>query len=100
MTVTYREAFDLVIATKNPTAVDEYSSFRQQTRSSPLGFDSVKKNFPPRKDSNSFGTLNYNSHIYKKIDHSINQVFKSMTIQELNTLHQICEQQRTQLLTI
>ena len=35
-----------------------------------------------------------------KIADSINQVFIFMTLQELNTLHRICERERTQLLTI
>ena len=35
-----------------------------------------------------------------KIDFTMNHVFKSMTVQELNTLHTVCELERTQLLTI
>ena len=30
----------------------------------------------------------------------MNHVFKSMTVQELNTFHTVCELERTQLLTI
>ena len=36
----------------------------------------------------------------QKIDYIINHVFRSMTVQELNTLHTICELERNQLLTI
>ena len=36
----------------------------------------------------------------QKNDFTINHVFKSMTVQELNTLHTVCELKRTQLLTI
>ena len=50
--------------------------------------------------SNNFATLDYDAHINTKIDFTINHVFKSMTVQELNTLHTICELERTQLLTI
>ena len=50
---------------------------------------SVKNNyyFPPRNDSNSFGTVHYDAHIYTKIDNSIDHVFKSMTTKELKTYH-------------
>ena len=50
--------------------------------------------------SNNFATLDYDAHISTKIDFTINQVFKSLTVQELNTLHTVCELERTQLLTI
>ena len=50
--------------------------------------------------SNNFATLDYDAHINTKNDFTINHVFKSMTVQELNTLHTICELERTQLLTI
>ena len=56
--------------------------------------------FPALKSSNNFATLDYDAHINTKIDFTINHVFKSMTIQELNTLHTVCELERTQLLTI
>ena len=50
--------------------------------------------------SNNLAILDYDAHINTKIDFTINHVFKSMTVQELNTLHTICELERTQLLTI
>ena len=50
--------------------------------------------------SNNFATLDYDAHINTKIDFTINYVFKSLTVQELNTLHTVCELERTQLLTI
>ena len=39
-------------------------------------------------------------HINTKTDYTINHVFRSMTVQESNTLHTICELERNQLLTI
>ena len=36
----------------------------------------------------------------EKIDFTIKHVFKFMTVQELNTLHTVCELERTQLLSI
>ena len=50
--------------------------------------------------SNIFATLDYDAHTNTKIDFTINHVFNSMTVQELNTLHTVCELERTQLLTI
>ena len=50
--------------------------------------------------SNNFATLDYVAHINTKIDFTINHVFESMTVPELNTLHTVCELKRTQLLTI
>ena len=44
--------------------------------------------------------MDYEAHIDTKIDYSINHVFKTMSVFELNTLHIICEVERTHLLTI
>ena len=54
--------------------------------------------FPALNVSNNFATLDYDAHINTKIVFTINHVFKFMTVQELNTLHTICELERTQLL--
>ena len=50
--------------------------------------------------SNNFATLDYDVHINTNIDFTINHEFKSLTVQELNTLRTVCELERTQLLTI
>ena len=55
--------------------------------------------FPPLNDPNIFGTLDYDANIFTKIDNSNNHEFKSMSTQELNKLHLICELEWTQLLT-
>ena len=47
--------------------------------------------FPALNVSNNFATIDYDAHINTKIDYTINHVFRSMTVQELNTLHTICE---------
>ena len=47
--------------------------------------------FPALNVSNNFATINYDAHINRKIDYTINHNFRSMTVQELNTLHTICE---------
>ena len=50
--------------------------------------------------SNNFATIDYDAHINTKVDYTINHVFRSMTVQELNTHHTACELERNQLLTI
>ena len=50
--------------------------------------------------SNSFETIDYEAHCNTKIDYSNNHVFKTMSVAELNTLHTLCQVERTQLLTI
>ena len=40
---------------------------------------------------NSFATINYDAHINTKFEYSINHVFRSMCVDEHNTLHTICE---------
>ena len=56
--------------------------------------------FPALNVSNNFATLDYDALINTEIDFTINHVFKPMTVQELSTLHTVCELERTQLLTI
>ena len=56
--------------------------------------------FPALNVLNNFATIDYDAHINTEIDYTINHVFRSMTVQELNTLHTICELERNQLLTI
>ena len=54
---------------------------------------------PALNASNNFATIDYVAHINTKIDYTVNHVFRSMTVQELNTLHTVCELERNQLLT-
>ena len=42
----------------------------------------------------------YDAHIITKIDFTINHEFRSMTVQELDTLHTICDIECNQPLTI
>ena len=56
--------------------------------------------FPALNVSNNCATIDYDAHINTKIDYTIDHVFRSMTVQKLNTLHTICELERNQLLTI
>ena len=45
--------------------------------------------FPALNLSNNFATIDYDAQINTKKDYPINHVFRSMTVQELNTLHTI-----------
>ena len=77
-------------------------SMIDQGISGQIQYDDTNKKyiFPALNISNTFATLDYDAHINTKIDFTINYVFKSMSVQEINTLHTICELERTQLLTI
>ena len=77
-------------------------SIIDQKISGKIQFDTSNQKyiFPALNVSNNFATLDYDAHIRTKIDSTINHVFKSMTVHELNTLHTVCELERTQLVTI
>ena len=80
----------------NPhSMIDEYISGKIVSDTS-----NTKVIFPALNVSNNFATIDYDAHINTKINYTINHVFRSMTVQELNTLHTICELERNQLLTI
>ena len=95
-----REGSNMNTGNGNPQVVDDESRVTQNSLSAPLALDSVhnKCYIPPLNDSNSFGIVGYDTHINSKIDYSINHVYKSTTLQILNTLHHVCE--RTQMLTV
>ena len=80
----------------NPTSIiNEYISGKIVLNNS-----NNKYIFPALNVSKNFATIDYDAHINTKIDYTINHVFRSMTVQELNTLHTVCELERNQLLTI
>ena len=94
--VTYLDGFDMNNGQPKPHSIID------QKTSGKIQFDTSNKKyiFPALNVSNNVATLDYDAHINTKIDFTINHVFKSMTVQELNTLHTVCELERTQLLTI
>ena len=77
-------------------------SIIDQNISGRIHFDTSNQKYtiPALNVSNNFAALDYDAHINTKFDFTINHVFKSMTVQELNHLHTVCELERTQLLTI
>ena len=56
--------------------------------------------FPILSVLNNFARYDYDAHINTKIDYTIRHVFNSMTVQELNTLHTVCDLERNQLFII
>ena len=49
-------------------------------------------------NSNYFGNIYYDIHLDMKLDYTISQIFQEMSHSELETLHQLCELERTQIL--
>ena len=45
-------------------------------------------------------TIDYDANINTKYDHTINHVFRSKTVNELEILHTVCGLEQNQLLTI
>ena len=78
------------------------SSITNEYITGKIVLDSKSKHyaFPALNVSNNFATIDYDAHIDAKSDYTIKHGFRSMTVQEVNTLHTICELERNQLLTI
>ena len=94
--VTYTDGFNIHTGQPNPhSMIDENISGKIVVDTSNNKFI-----FPAINVSNNFATIDYDAKINTKIDYTINHVFRSMTVQELNTLHTICELERNQRLTI
>ena len=49
-------------------------------------------------NSTYFGNILYDIHLDMKLDYTISRVFQEMSLSELETLHQLCELERTQIL--
>ena len=94
--VTYQEGFNLHTGQPNPQSIINEYFFGK------IVLDSTTKHyvFSALNVTNNFATIDYDAHINTKIDYTVNHVFRSLTVQELNTLHTICELERNQLLTI
>ena len=45
-----------------------------------------------------FGAIHYDIHLDMKLDYTIRRIFQEMSLSELETLHQLCELERTQTL--
>ena len=49
-------------------------------------------------NSSHFGASHYDIHLDMKLDYTIGRTFQEMSLSELETLHQLCELERTQIL--
>ena len=49
-------------------------------------------------NSTYFGNIHYDIHLDMKLDYTISRIFQEMSLSELETLHQLCEIERTQIL--
>ena len=45
-----------------------------------------------------FGAIHYDIHLDMKLDNTISRIFQEMSLSELETLHELCELERTQIL--
>ena len=92
---TYTDGFIMHTGQLNShSMIDEYISGKIV-----LDTSNNKFIFPALNVSNNFAIIDYDALIDTKIDYTFNHVFRSMTVQALNTLHTICELERNQLLT-
>ena len=101
--ITYKEGFNMHSGKPNSLQLpqnEQYNQLTTQLISEKLIHTQDKFLFPALNSSNNFATIDYEAHIHTEFDYSINHVFKSMCVAELNTLQTICEVERTQLLTI
>ena len=46
-------------------------------------------------NSTYFGNINYDIHLDMKLGYTISRIFQEMSLSELETLHQLCELERT-----
>ena len=49
-------------------------------------------------NNNHFGNIHYDIHLDMKLDYTISRIFQEMSLSKLETLHQLCELERTQIL--
>ena len=49
-------------------------------------------------NSTYLGNIHYDIHLDKTLDYKITRIFQKMSLSELETLHQLCELERTQIL--
>ena len=85
--VTHTDGFNMHTGQLNPqSTINEYNSGKIV-----LDNSNHKLIFPAMNVSNSFDTIDYDAQRNTKIDYTMNQIFRSMTVQELNTLHTVCE---------
>ena len=66
----------------------------------PQDTDSTRLKELSLMNSTYFGAIHYDIHLDIKLDYTISRIFQEMSLSELETLHQLCELQRTQILQL
>ena len=98
--ITYKEDFNMHTGKRNPLQLpgdEQYNKLTTKLVSGKLIHTQDKFLFQALNSFNNFATIGYEHHINTKIDYLNNHVFKRMSGAEFNTLHTICEVERTQL---
>ena len=60
--------------------------------------DSIRLQEPSLMNNTHFGAIHYDIHLDMKLYYTISRVFQKMSLTKLETLHQLCELERTQIL--
>ena len=64
----------------------------------PHGTESTRLHELSLMNSTYFGAIHYDNLLALKLDYTISRIFQEMSLSELETLHQLCELERTQIL--
>ena len=64
----------------------------------PQDTDSTRLQELSPMNNTHFGAIQYDIHLDMKLDYTISRIFQEMSSTELETLHQLCELERTQIL--
>ena len=64
----------------------------------PIDTDSTRLQELSLMNTTYFGNIHYGIHSDMKLDYTISRIFQEMSLSELETLHQLCELERTQIL--
>ena len=67
-------------------------------KSKPQDADSTRLQELSLMNRTYFGAIHYDIHLDMKLDYTISRIFEEMSLSELETLHQLCELERTQIL--
>ena len=112
--VEYEKGFDMTTgkikfdpdATSHP--INEGTSYVPVNFQKTTGQPGVKLKPPDSKstrlqelslmNSTYFGNIHYDIHLDMKLNYTISRIFQEMSLSELETLHQLCELERTQIL--
>ena len=64
----------------------------------PQDADSTRLQDLSLKNRTYFGAIHYDIHLDMKLDYTISRIFQEMSLSELETLHQLCELEKRQIL--